>query len=88
MKKVKAACTWGYGPDVLVTNIGHPYLLYKDPIDKDKWTHGISIEGSFQLTADEAIKLAHDLLNAAMACKKLKESMQYQECYENNGKEM
>ena len=77
MKKVKAATTWGDGPDVLVTNIGHPYLLYKEPVDKDKWPHhGTCYEGSFGLTADEAVKLAHELIGAAMSCKAIEDTYQ------------
>lgn len=77
MGKTKAACTWGDDIDVLVTNIDRPYLLYKDVVSTDRWSHGVCMEGSFNLTADEAIKLAHDLLNAAMACKHLEEQAIY-----------
>ncbi len=64
---MKATCTWGDGPDVLVVLEGSHLMLYHDPVDKERAKHGYCSEGSVELTADEAESLAKQLL-AATAC--------------------
>jgi len=62
---MKAKCTWGDGPDVLVVLDGMPVMLYHTPVDFNHAKHGMVKQGSFDLTADEAIALALQLLRAA-----------------------
>ena len=71
--KLKATCTWGDGPDVLLVNEGKLYMLYDDPSIKDKAIHGYSLNGSICLTKEEAYKLANDLIMAAKNAEELEE---------------
>lgn len=66
---VKASCTWGDDPDVVVSLSGTKFILYEDPIDTDRWEHGLVEYGSFELTAEEARELANKLLIAAADAK-------------------
>lgn len=61
---MKAVCTWGEGPDVLVYFDGTPVVLYEEP-DKERWKFGKCDKGSFDLTAEEALELARQLTIAA-----------------------
>jgi len=79
---MRAECTWGEGPDVMVVLDGTPMMAYENPInvsdgigcfesipkDDDElcWcTHGFIRQGSFDLTAQEALTLAESLTSAA-----------------------
>ncbi len=62
---MKAECTWGDGPDVLVILEGTKVMLYEDPIDMDRSVHGYTTQGSFCLTVKEALTLAGSLYVAA-----------------------
>lgn len=66
---MKAVCTWGDGPDVLVDLNNTTVALYEapwsDPPPRGRWAHGCISEGSFDLTAEEAKALAAELINAA-----------------------
>jgi len=72
---MEASCTWGDGPDVLVEVKGTNIVLYHDPIGKDRWTHGIISEGSFDMTADEALRFADKLIFAARQAKEIDQSV-------------
>ena len=72
---IGASCTWGDGPDVLVTLDGKPFMCYEDPTGKDKATHGVVRKGSLELTRNEALDLAQQLFAAAAACKELDNSL-------------
>jgi len=69
--EIGATCTWGDGPDVMVTLKDKPYILYEDPSDHAHFVHGVVWEGSFDLTAEEALALASKLSSAAMAAMRL-----------------
>jgi len=69
--EIGATCTWGDGPDVMVTLKDKPYILYEDPSDHDHFMHGVVWEGSFDLTAKEALDLASRLQQAAFAAMEL-----------------
>ena len=77
-KNIKASCTWGDGPDVLVVFDGMPFICHEDPKNypppRGQWKHGYVSEGSFDLTQDEARKLANELLAAADACESMEDS--------------
>lgn len=71
---MKALCTWGEGPDVLVEIDGTPILCYENPTDLNRYTHGIIREGSFYLTVEEAKKLVGSLLMAISQTEELYQS--------------
>ena len=73
--EIKAECTWGDGPDVLISIKNHPILLGNDVVDKHKSTHGIVKDSWIDLTQAQARKLAHDLLIAADQAKYLEDSI-------------
>lgn len=77
MAEIKAECTWGEGPDVLVCVKDHPVWLMADVVNKsaDRFptvkgcvttTHGFCFDTQLDLTIHQALKLAKDLLDAAM----------------------
>jgi hypothetical protein len=68
---IKATCTWGDGPDVLLSLEDHRLMCYEHPHDYEHGVHGFINNGSTDLTADEAISLAMDLLKAAQGAKEL-----------------
>ena len=79
MSKINASCTWGDGPDVLVTFENHPFILYEDAKNdsppRGQWKHGYVSIGSFDLTADQAIKLSYELRAAARSARHLDKSI-------------
>lgn len=66
---MKATCTWGDGPDVLVELKGTPVIAYEKPrhneLPRGDYKHGFIKEGSFDLTVDEAESFAKELMRAA-----------------------
>jgi len=79
---MRAECTWGEGPDVLVILEGTRVMLYENPIDLNRATHGYVREGSFDLTIEEALVLAASLIVAAKTAIELDDS--YQDYVEKN----
>ncbi len=83
MSRIKASCTWGDGPDVLVSFENHPFILHEgpknDPPPRGQWFHGYVSVGSFDLTADQAIKLSYQLKAAARTARKLDQSIREHE---------
>ena len=77
-KNIEVSCTCGNGPDVLVVFDGMPFICYEDPKNdpppRGQWKHGYVNEGSFDLSQDEARKLANELLAAADVCKSIEDS--------------
>lgn len=75
---MKATCTWGDGPDVLVDLNGTGVILYEDPKHhkppRGDFKHGYITEGSFDLTAEEAEILSNELKTAAAAARSLDKS--------------
>ncbi len=67
---IKASCAWGDGPDVIVVLTEHAFVLYESPT-MGNWVHGAVKNGSFDLTADEALNLAQRLIAAASEAKEL-----------------
>jgi hypothetical protein len=75
---IKVSCTWGDGPDVLITLDDLLFMLYEPPDQLDRAVHGLVKKGSFALTADEALKFAKQLKQAALGAKNLdKEYLNY-----------
>lgn len=74
-KGIRAVCTWGDGPDVLLVLEGKKLICYHNPKDEIHWIHGIISEGSMDLTAHEALELAAELIRAAEDAIKLDESV-------------
>jgi len=69
--KITASCAWGDGPDVIVTLNDHRFILYEDAVGHSKYIHGFVEKGSFDLTAEEAFKLAEKLMNAGIAAQQM-----------------
>jgi len=65
----KATCTWGDGPDVLLSIKDDNFMLYEDPKHnkppQGDPAHGYVTKGSMCLTADEALALSVELRLAA-----------------------
>lgn len=57
------ACTWGEGEDITIAFKNFPFVLYEEP-DKSTYRHGLSYNGSFQLTKGMASELISHLQNA------------------------
>ena len=72
--KINASCTWGDGPDVVVSFQGKRVILYEDPTMKG-WKHGYVESGSFDLTSKEAFKLAGELINSATGAEEMEKSL-------------
>lgn len=70
---MEVACTWGDGPDIVLSLKGDTMILLEDPIDKDKWTNGTVSKGQMDLTAEEAESLAGRLMMASLRVKELRE---------------
>lgn len=62
---MRATCTWGEGPDVLLVLDGSDLMLYEPPSKFNIGLHGYASQGSAGLTAAEARSLAAQLLAAA-----------------------
>lgn len=77
---MKAECTWGFGPDVVLSLDGSELVLSELPYDKTRWIYGVVSKGSLDLTATQAEELAEQLLLAAKRVREL-ESM----CEEHDG---
>jgi len=88
---IKASCTWGDGPDVLITLEDKPFILYliskNRPPPRGQWAHGYVSQGSMDLTADEAFALAHQLYASATAAQELDKSYKNTEFPETTLKE-
>jgi len=75
---MRATCTWGEGPDVLVVIEGTPVILYENPKHHKPphgdWKHGFVTEGSFDLTINEAETFVEELITAIEEAKSLNKS--------------
>jgi len=85
---INATCTWGDGPDVLVSFENHPFILYEDakndPPPRGQWVHGYVSIGSFDLTAEEAMNLSDQLKAAAQSAMELDRSIREYEAHSKN----
>ena len=72
---INATCTWGDGPDVMLTFDDYIFVLYEDPKHQapphGDYAYGYVTKGSTDLTADEALILAAHLTDAANNAKEL-----------------
>ena len=75
---IKASCTWGEGPDVMLIFEDKPFILYEDPIGKERWVHGVVNKGSTDLTADEAENLANQLKEAVRLSREFEAGLVYE----------
>lgn len=77
--KINVSCTWGDGPDVLVTFKNFPFILYEDPKNdpppRGQWVHGYVSKGSFDMNIEEAEELASLLNEAARYARELEEGI-------------
>ena len=72
---IGATCTWGDGPDVLVTLDGKRFKCYEAVQFSKLVDHGFVSRGSIALTRNEALDLAEQLFRAAGAAKDLDDSV-------------
>lgn len=74
---IDATCTWGEGPDVMITFKDHHVVLHEDPKHhkppQGDYTHGYVTYGTVDLTAKEALSLAASLIVAANAVEEFNE---------------
>jgi hypothetical protein len=68
---MKATCTWGDGPDVMINLDGTFLQLYEEPINHHRWQYGEISQGSVSLTTAEAEALASQLRDAITQAKEL-----------------
>ena len=62
---MKASCTWGEGPDILLSLESDDILVLEDnPKNLDKWVYGTVNRGSIDLRLDEAKELVCSLTQA------------------------
>jgi len=73
--EIKAECTWGDGPDVLISIKNFPMILASDVIDKQRFKHGIVKDAWIDLTQEQARQLAHKLLKAANCAQELEDGL-------------
>jgi len=71
---INVSCAWDVGPDVLVTLDDLSFMLYESPSQLDCAKHGFVKQGSFAITADEALKFAEQLTQIALEAKNLDKS--------------
>jgi hypothetical protein len=62
---VKAECTWGEGPDIILSFMNHGVILFEDPV-YTHFAHGIVGQASTDLTLEEAKSLLYSLQSAIM----------------------
>ena len=72
---IKAECTWGDGPDVILGLSGSKMILLEAPTVKDGgFIHGTICEGNLDLTVEEALTLANELISAAYQANELEQT--------------
>ena len=81
---IKVSCTWGEGPDILLTFKEHGIVLYEDP-DKTGFVHGHVNNASTDLRLDQAKLLVASLQMAIQHVEELEYSLEeYFKNEENN----
>ena len=72
---MNVSCTWGDGPDILLSLEGKTLILLEEPQrthpPQGSYQHGFVTKGSTDLTADEAFDLGTALISAAYHAKAL-----------------
>lgn len=76
---MKVECTWGPGPDVVLSLEGTSLVLGENPNSLQRWSHGIIREGEIDLTANQAFELGNALIDAAEKAKKLTDGISKEE---------
>ena len=73
---LKVSCTWGFGPDIILSSQGKP-LLNLSPTDGfDKWKHGVQSHWNMTLTIEEAESLICDLEMAVRQIDSMEDSLE------------
>jgi hypothetical protein len=62
--------------EILIVNKGNEYVLYKDPVNKGRWAHGTSKNGSIAISLKEALQLLYDLEKAIETYENLDEELE------------
>jgi hypothetical protein len=74
-KRPTAHCTWGEGPDVLIVLDGTPLMLHEEAHSFALGKNGFVNQGSMDLTRQQAVELARELLMAAETGKNLDDEL-------------
>ena len=69
MSKINVSCTAGDGPDILLSICDKNVLLLSEPVDLDKWVHGVVKNAQICLSMDETERLILELQNKLMQAK-------------------
>ena len=72
---INVEITYGDGSDILVCGDNFSILLMEDPQNLNRSTHGIVRNWQLDLSADEAIALANNLLMKASTIKQMEEEL-------------
>ena len=72
---IRVEITYGDGPDILVCGDNFSVMLMENPQNLDRITHGIVRNWQLDLSADEAIRLANDLLTKALYIREMEEQL-------------
>ena len=70
---MKAECTWGDGPDIVMDLDGKPMELLESPGPIGRFTYGVVSKGLIDLTAEEAEALGVELIGAAREVRQLRQ---------------
>ena len=67
---MRATCTWGEGPDVVLSLEGTSLVLGEHPdFNRNRFLHGVITKGEIDLTADQAQELGNMLIDTAKQAK-------------------
>lgn len=68
---MKAQCTWGDGPDIVLSLEGTSLVLLENPSKFNHFKRGVVSAGSADLTVSEAKQLCYELACAIQECEQL-----------------
>ena len=87
-EEITVSCTWGDGPDMVLSGLNWSIINDTPTVDLDKWKHGVQKNWSTDLTRDEAVRLIGELQMAVKQVDELEEiCKQHDEWVEENGEE-
>jgi len=71
---IKATCTWGEGPDIILHVRDHIVILFEDP-DKTHYRNGTVKSASTDLSLEQAKELLHSLQQSIQHVEELEQSL-------------
>ena len=74
--KFDVICTWmGEKEDIMIVNKGFSYMLYDNPSNFERGTHGFSVNGDMLISKKQAKSLLTKLGSALNICSELDEGL-------------